>query len=95
MPQESFVCAFEQSEFRDAKNQLVDVGDVKMEANMNMPGMQMHEGATIQRSGTPGQYRAKIKPGMAGDWTANFPMKVRAAADKPASISTLNNEDVE
>jgi len=91
VPQESLVCAFEQSEFRDAKNQLVDVGDVKMEANMNMPGMQMHEGATIQRSGTPGQYRAEIKPGMAGDWTA----KVRAAADKPASISTLNNEDVE
>jgi hypothetical protein len=59
-------------EFRDAKNQLVDVGDVKMEANMNMPGMQMHEGATIQRSGTPGQYRAKIKPGMAGDWTAKL-----------------------
>jgi hypothetical protein len=59
-------------EFRDAKNQLVDVGDVKMEANMNMPGMQMHEGATIQRSGIPGQYRAKIKVGMAGDWTAKL-----------------------
>jgi uncharacterized membrane protein YdfJ with MMPL/SSD domain len=59
-------------EFRDDKNQLVDVGDVKMEANMNMPSMQMHEGATIQRSGTPGQYRAKIKPGMAGDWMAKL-----------------------
>jgi hypothetical protein len=59
-------------EFRDAKNQLVDVGDVKMEANMNMPGMQMHEGYRIQRSGTPGQYRGKIKPGMAGDWTAKL-----------------------
>jgi YtkA-like len=72
VPQESFVCAFEQSEFRDAKNQLVDVGDVKMEANMNMPGMRMHEGATLQRSGTPGQYRAKIKPSMVGDWTAKL-----------------------
>src|SRR6266704_226466 len=51
-------------EFRDGNYQLVDVGDVKMEANMNMPGMQMHEGATVQRSGTPGQYRAKIKPDM-------------------------------
>jgi hypothetical protein len=37
---------------------------------MNMPGMQMHEGATIQRSGTPGQYRAKVKADMAGDWSA-------------------------
>jgi len=59
-------------EFRDANDQLVDVGDVKMDANMNMPGMQMHEGATIQRSGTPGQYRAKIKPDMAGDWMAKL-----------------------
>jgi hypothetical protein len=59
-------------EFRDANDQLVDVGDVKMEANMNMPGMQMHEGATIQRSRTPGQYRAKIKPDMAGDWMAKL-----------------------
>jgi hypothetical protein len=59
-------------EFRDAKNQLVDVGDVKMEANMNMPGMQMHEGATVQRSGTRGQYRAKIQPDMAGDWLAKL-----------------------
>jgi hypothetical protein len=59
-------------EFRDANDQLVDVGEVKMEANMNMPGMQMHEGATVQRSRTPGQYRAKIKPDMAGDWTAKL-----------------------
>jgi hypothetical protein len=59
-------------EFRDANNQLVDVGEVKMEANMNMPGMQMHQTATVQRTGTAGQYRAKIKPGMAGDWMAKL-----------------------
>jgi Cu(I)/Ag(I) efflux system membrane protein CusA/SilA len=59
-------------EFRDAKNQLVDVGDVKMEANMNMPGMQMHAGATVERTTTLGQYRAKIKPEMAGDWMARL-----------------------
>ena len=59
-------------EFRDPNNQLVDVGEVKMEANMNMPGMQMHEGATVQRTGIPGQYRAKIKPGMAGEWMAKL-----------------------
>jgi hypothetical protein len=55
-------------EFRDANDQLVDVGEVEMEANMNMPGMQAHEGATVQPAGGPGQYRAKIKPTMAGDW---------------------------
>src|SRR6184192_3709849 len=37
-------------EFRDGNDQLVDVGEVKLEANMNMPGMQMHEGATVQRT---------------------------------------------
>jgi hypothetical protein len=59
-------------EFRDDNDKLVDVGEVKMDANMNMPGMQMHEGATIQRAGTPGQYRVRIKPGMAGDWMATL-----------------------
>jgi len=59
-------------EFRDSGGQLVDVGAVKFEANMNMPGMQMHEGATVQRTGTAGQYRAKIKVGMAGDWNAKL-----------------------
>jgi hypothetical protein len=57
-------------EFRDTNGQLVDVGEVKTEANMNMPGMQMHAGATVERTKTPGQYRAKIKPDMAGDWIA-------------------------
>jgi len=39
---------------------------------MNMPGMQMHEGAKIQSAGTAGRYRAKIKVGMAGDWNAQL-----------------------
>lgn len=59
-------------EFRDANGQLVDVGEVRFEANMNMPGMQMHSGATVERTKTPGQYRAKIKPDMAGDWMAKL-----------------------
>jgi hypothetical protein len=59
-------------EFRDANDQLVNVGDVKIEVNMNMPGMQMHAGSTVERTKTPGQYRAKIKPDMAGDWIAKL-----------------------
>ena len=59
-------------EFRDSGGQLIEVGNVKFEINMNMPGMQMHEGATLQRTGTAGQYRAKIKVSMAGDWTAKL-----------------------
>src|SRR6266404_5970836 len=60
-------------EFRDtASGQLVDVGSVKFDLDMNMPGMVMHSGATIEPTGTPGQFRAKIKPDMAGDWMATL-----------------------
>jgi Putative silver efflux pump len=58
-------------EFRDSAGQLVDVGDVNLTMYMNMPGMQMHPGATVQRSGKAGQYRAKVKADMAGDWNAS------------------------
>jgi len=40
--------------------------------NMNMPGMQMSSGGTIERTNTPGRYRAKIKIGMSGDWNAKI-----------------------
>jgi hypothetical protein len=59
-------------EFRDAGGQLVDVGTVKFDLDMNMPGMVMHSASAITPTGTPGQYRAKIKPGMAGDCTAKL-----------------------
>jgi len=59
-------------EFRDSGGNLIDVGNVKFELNMNMPGMQMNQGATIQPAGAPGRYRGKIKVGMAGDWTSKL-----------------------
>jgi hypothetical protein len=59
-------------EFRNAQGQLVDVGNVKFNMDMNMPGMQMHSGGTIERTKIPGQYRAKIKIDMAGDWNAKI-----------------------
>jgi hypothetical protein len=60
-------------EFRDtAGGDLVDVGTVKFDLDMNMPGMVMHNGSTIEPTGTPGQYRAKVKPDMAGDWMATL-----------------------
>jgi Cu(I)/Ag(I) efflux system membrane protein CusA/SilA len=57
-------------EFRDSDGQLVDVGDVNFTIDMNMPGMQVHEGGPAQKTGTAGQYRAKVKADMAGDWNA-------------------------
>src|SRR5256885_630956 len=59
-------------EFRDSSGNLVEVGNVKFELNMNMTGMQIHEGANIQPVGAPGRYRAKIKVGMAGDWAGRL-----------------------
>jgi hypothetical protein len=54
-------------EFRDtASGELVDVGTVKLDLDMNMAGMVMHAGSDFKPTGTPGQYRAKITPDMAG-----------------------------
>jgi copper/silver efflux system protein len=58
--------------FRDSGGNLVDVGTVKFELKMNMPGMQMNEGATVEPTSTPGVYRVKIKVDMAGDWMAKL-----------------------
>ena len=60
-------------EFRDpASGDLVDVGTVKFDLDMNMAGMVMHAGSDIKPSGTPGRYRAKVTPDMAGGWTASL-----------------------
>jgi hypothetical protein len=60
-------------EFRDAgSGDLVEVGTIKFDLDMNMPGMVMHSSATIEPASTPGQYHAEVKPGMAGDWTATL-----------------------
>ena len=57
-------------EFRDSVGQLVDVGDVNFTIDMNMPGVVMHGGGLAQKTGTAGQYRAKVRADMAGDWSA-------------------------
>jgi hypothetical protein len=59
-------------EFRNTAGESVDVGTVKFELNMNMPGMQMHSGGPAERSDTVGQYHATIKADMTGDWSAKL-----------------------
>lgn len=59
-------------EFRDARNNLVDVGNVTYEMNLKMPDMVMHSMGKVLRTGTPGQYRTTIEPQMAGNWTARL-----------------------
>ena len=59
-------------EFRNADGELVDAGEVKLNLGMNMTGMVMHSGATVERTDTPGRYRVEITPDMGGDWTASL-----------------------
>ncbi len=60
-------------EFRDAASgELVEVGTVKFDLDMNMPGMVMHGSATVRPAGTPGHYGASLKAEMGGDWTATL-----------------------
>jgi Cu(I)/Ag(I) efflux system membrane protein CusA/SilA len=59
-------------EFRDRNGQLVDVGKVSFDVDMNMAGMQMHSAGAIERADASGRYRAKIKIDMAGDWSAKI-----------------------
>jgi hypothetical protein len=59
-------------EFRDAAGELVDVGNVRLDMTMNMPGMTMRDSGKIQPAGKPGQYRVRVSPSMAGDWTTNL-----------------------
>ncbi len=60
-------------EFRDAASGApVDVGTLQFALDMNMPGMAMHSGGSVAPAGGIGQYLARIKPDMAGDWTAKL-----------------------
>jgi hypothetical protein len=59
-------------EFRDRAGQRVNVGDVNFTIDMNMPGMMMHGGGPAQKTETTGQYRAKVKADMSGDWNAKI-----------------------
>jgi len=59
-----------QIEFKDAQGKLQDVGMVKLSLDMNMPGMVMHDNATVLGEG--GKYTAKVTPSMRGDWNARL-----------------------
>ncbi len=58
--------------FTDSSGQPKDVGEVKTDLAMNMPGMVMNSGGDVTRMGTPGVYRAKVQPQMVGDWVVKL-----------------------
>jgi hypothetical protein len=54
--------------FTDPNGQPKDVGDVKTDRTMNMPGMVMNSGGDVNKTSTPGLYRVNLKPLVGGDW---------------------------
>lgn len=75
-------------EFRNASGELVDVGRVRFELDMNMPGMVMHSGGIAERRQTKGTYHMQINPGMAGDWSAK--LSVNGPAGKAEANFPIN-----
>jgi Cu(I)/Ag(I) efflux system membrane protein CusA/SilA len=55
-------------EFRSLSGDLLDVGTVRVAANMAMPGMVMPGNVRVQSTGTPGRYAATAEFGMAASW---------------------------
>jgi len=55
-------------EFRSPAGDLVDVGTVRVAANMAMPGMVMSGNIQMQAAGVPGRYAVTAEFGMAGGW---------------------------
>jgi Cu(I)/Ag(I) efflux system membrane protein CusA/SilA len=55
-------------EFRSSAGALVDVGTIRVSANMTMPGMVMPGNVKAQPSGMPGRFTATAEFGMAGSW---------------------------
>jgi Cu(I)/Ag(I) efflux system membrane protein CusA/SilA len=58
--------------FTDSNGQPKDVGEVKTDLAMNMPGMVMNSGGDVTKTATPGVYRAKLQPQMGGDWVVKL-----------------------
>ena len=55
-------------EFRSTAGDLVDVGTVRVSANMAMPGMVMSGNVQVQAAGVPGRYAVTAEFGMGGSW---------------------------
>jgi hypothetical protein len=71
-------------EFRSSSGALVDVGTVRVSANMTMPGMVMPGNVQVQPSGVPGRYTATAEFGMAGTWP------IRVEWNGPAGNGSAN-----
>jgi hypothetical protein len=76
-------------EFRDANGRLVDVGDVRFELGLSSPAAVVHSTHNVLRTSTPGQYRMKVQPEIAGQWQAKLTLigpTIHAEASFPVTV---------
>jgi len=73
-------------EFRSRGGTLVDVGSVRANANMSMPGMVTSGGVELHATPVAGRYQATAEFGMAGAWQMSFQW------DGPAGRGSVNFE---
>ena len=73
-------------EFRSPSGNLVDVGTVRVAANMTMPGMAMSGNAQVQPTDVAGRFTVTAEFGMAGAWP------IRIDWDGPAGTGSLTVE---
>jgi hypothetical protein len=77
-------------EFRDEQGKLADVGEVSLVLVLKMPGAIMHSTGMFMRTATPGQYRATLDPGLAGEWTATLSFSgPRGQAEQNFSVKVI------
>jgi YtkA-like protein len=68
-------------EFRSADGGLIDVGDVRANASMPMPGMPMFGSIDVHKTDTPGRYAANGEFSMAGTWRVTVEWNGSAGRD--------------
>jgi Cu(I)/Ag(I) efflux system membrane protein CusA/SilA len=68
--------------FTNSSGQPQDVGEVRTDLSMNMPGMVMHSGSDVTKTGIPGVYRAKLQPQMGGDWVLKLSWQGSAGTEQ-------------
>jgi Cu(I)/Ag(I) efflux system membrane protein CusA/SilA len=68
--------------FTNSSGQPQDVGEVRTDLSMNMPGMVMHSGSDVTKTSIPGVYRAKLQPQMGGDWVLKLSWQGSAGTDQ-------------
>ena len=74
--------------FQDSAGHPVETENLKLELNMNMPGMVVHTGAQIKRDSGMGDFHAQLTPNMTGDWAADVSYRVPQG---PASVTVPVN----